>query len=231
MHDESTSLTTAGEQLYPLLRIHGIDPFEFRGRPAFTPRQVAKALGYASPKRMLSWLAASPLATDGRYTDILTGAELAEVKGLDVPGLVGGRTSWRETILLLPGLMLILDESRKAQASALAGPYRAWLRAFTEPAFAHAGKPTASPPPPQELLAGPVDLLKEAVRLDADVLARSCGATWLRAQARAAAERELAEAARAVDERKRERAAVRRSAREERAAAAGRRRQRKTTLW
>lgn len=72
------------------------------------------------------------------------------MKGLDVPGLVGGRTSWRETLLLLPGLLLILDESRKVKASALAKPYRGWLREMAAVAM---GADLLALPPSRQLTA------------------------------------------------------------------------------
>lgn len=128
MLDESTALATAGEKFYPLLRAHGIEPFEYMGRPAFVPRQVAAALGYASPKVMLGWLTKFEGVATGTHYGVLSGGDLATVKGLDVPGLVGGRTSWRETILFMPGLLVVLMESNKARGSATLGrQFRWWL--------------------------------------------------------------------------------------------------------
>lgn len=128
MLDKSTALATAGEKFYPLLRAHGIEPFEYMGRPAFVPRQVATALGYASPKVMLGWLTKFEGVATGTHYGVLSGGDLATVKGLDVPGLVGGRTSWRETILFMPGLLVVLMESNKARGSATLGrQFRWWL--------------------------------------------------------------------------------------------------------
>lgn len=227
MHEEDTTVIARTLATFTLAG-HELPVIEYHGRAVMFARNVAEVLEYEDANKLGEYIGGKWRGRLREGTDYvrLTGDDLAALKAVDLPSIRGKVDAHARSVVLLTeaGAQVAAMLSRTA-----VGDRVRWdIVDVLIPALR---KLAAPPPPPQKLLAGPVDLLKEAVRLDADVLARSCGATWLRAQARAAAERELAEAARAVDECKRERAAVRRSAREERAAAAGRRRERKTTLW
>jgi len=212
MLDDSTALTAAGEQLFPLLRVHGVEPFEYRGQPAFLPRQVAVALGYTAARHMID-AAARVGWEEGQHFAVLTGDDLATVKGLDIPGLVGGRTSWRETVLFLPGLLLILDETKKAGESSLGLAFRRWRRGFDVSALALARQP-AAPISPKQIEMRPVDQLVAIVKAGTP-LAQVFSAEYLRQQAGLAVGREKADRERFAEEQTRIRAKENAQAREE----------------
>lgn len=134
MREESTSVATVGDKFYDLLRRHGVEPFEYMGRPAFMPRQLASALGYSHHRHMLRFLTTFRGSIQGVHYGILTGDELAAAKGVSADGLVGGRTSRREVILFLPGLNLVLLESDKARSGVLGREYRWWVVDYYMPA-------------------------------------------------------------------------------------------------
>ena len=232
MLDDSTALAVSGAQLFPILRAHGVEPFEYRGAPAFLPRQVAAALGYATPKRMLSWLANRMETAKGTHRVILASGELSQVKGLSGAGFVGGRTSSHETILLLPGLVFILDETRTGAGSPLRLAYRAWRESFFAAAFAKASEPAAPiPAAPKQIAAAPADQLVAIVR-EGTPLASVFTSEYLTDQLARAKARERATADR---EREQDRAAKAESRREMRRIreerADKKRRPVKTTLW
>lgn len=127
MPDESTALATAGDKFYDILRRHGIEPAEYMGRPAFLPRQVAKALEYSEARYMLDWLTKFHGVAAGTHYGTLTGGELVAVKGVGASDLVGGPTSPKETILFLPGLLVIFMESNKARSGVLGREFRWWM--------------------------------------------------------------------------------------------------------
>lgn len=155
MLDDSTALATSGAQLFPLLRSHGVEPFEYRGQPAFLPKQVAAALGYPNATRMLSWLAGRPETVKGTHRAVITAGELSQAKAIVGTDLAANSRSWRETILFLPGLVFILDETRIGAGSPLRLAYRAWRDVFFAAAFSRATQPAAPIPEAPKQIAGP----------------------------------------------------------------------------
>lgn len=171
MHNESTSFAVMLRATFDGAPLTAI---EYAGKPAWIASDVGRALGLSNYRHAAQRLREQK--KEGLYWRDLSPEELEAVRnpcGLDARVTSG-------TLVLEPGLYWLAMTAETDRAET----FREWLAEVHLPALrAERAAPIVEPP---KQLAGPVELLKEALRLDREVVSKSCGAAWLRDQARTA---------------------------------------------
>lgn len=218
MHKEDTTVLVTLRDTFEGATLTSL---EWKGRPCWVAGEIDRALGLPTKLVGSRWAYRSKDYREGADGEQITGAALDALKAA---GLVEPNAP-SATVFYESGATLYLMASRAEKA-------RAFRWHLVDEVLPKVRKLAAPIPEPQKLLAGPGDLMKEALRLDHDILSKSCGGAWLRDQARTAdAHARIAKAQR-EEEWRRGIAADKRIMREERAAAKLRRaRPVKTTLW